>query len=85
MPKFNFPYSARSMTMEVRKHPLRYGLVSSLNIFPLEPIDSTFVQVTEDNGVLQVLAAKERGAPGDRADAVSTALLLALLLPLLLP
>ena len=62
MPKFNFPYSARSMTMEVRKHPLRYGLVSSLNIFPLEPIDSTFVQVTEDNGVLQVLAAKERGA-----------------------
>ncbi|WP_292984080.1 MULTISPECIES: major capsid protein [unclassified Oceanicaulis] len=68
MPKFNFPYSARSMTMEVRKHPLRYGLVSSLNIFPLEPIDSTFVQVTEDNGVLQVLAAKERGAPGQKSD-----------------
>jgi|GEM_PF-100574 hypothetical protein len=68
MAKFNFPFTARAMTQEVRLHPKRYGLVSGLNIMPLEPIDSTFVQITEDNGTLRVLAAKERGAPGAKED-----------------
>jgi hypothetical protein len=65
---FNFPFTARSMTMEVRKYPKRAGHVSQLNIFPLETITDTFVQVTEENGTLQVLAAKERGAPGQKND-----------------
>lgn len=61
---FNFPFTSRELTEEVRLHPKRYGLVSGLNIFPLETIASTFVQITEDNGVLRVLAAEERGAQG---------------------
>jgi len=65
---FNFPFTTRAMTEEVRLHPKRYGLVSGLNIFPLEPIDSTSVQITEDNGVLRVLGSKERGSPGHLKD-----------------
>lgn len=68
MTSFNFPFTARAMTQEVRLLPKRSGLVSHLNIFPLEPIDSTFVQITEDNGTLQVLEAKPRGAPGQKDD-----------------
>lgn len=64
---FNFPFTARAMTQEVRLHPKRYGLVSALNVFPLEELTSTFVQITEDNGILTVLEAKPRGAPGDQA------------------
>lgn len=65
---FNFPFSARAMTQEVRLHPKRYGLVSALNVMPLEEISSTFVQITEEDGVLQVLPAAERGAPGSKMD-----------------
>ncbi len=65
---FNFPFTARALTEEVRLHPKRYGYVSGLNIFPLEPINSTFVQITEDNGVLRVLAAEERGGPAAKVD-----------------
>jgi len=63
---FNFPFTSRAMTQEVRKYPKRYGLISAMNIFPLEPITSTFVQVTNENGVLTVVPAAERGAPGSK-------------------
>lgn len=65
---FNFPFTSRGLTEEVRLHPKRYGLVSALNIMPIEPLASTFVQITQDQGTLQVLPAKERGAPGTNPD-----------------
>ncbi|WP_375549453.1 major capsid protein [Oceanicaulis alexandrii] len=65
---FNFPFTARALTQEVRKYPKRYGVVSGLNVMPLEPISSTFVQITEENGTLRVLPAQERGSPGSRPD-----------------
>ncbi|WP_420433045.1 major capsid protein [Hyphobacterium sp.] len=65
---FNFPFTAREMTEEVRLHPKRYGLVSALGVFPLEAIPTTFVQITEDNGVINVLPAGERGGPGEQVE-----------------
>ncbi len=61
---FNFPFTSRGLTQEVRLHPKRYGLLSGLNLMPIEAIASTFVQITQDRGTLKVLPAKERGAPG---------------------
>lgn len=61
---FNFPFSNRSLTREARLYPKRYGLLSAMQVFPLESIDSNQVQLTNENGVLTVIPAAERGAGG---------------------
>lgn len=61
---FVFPYTSAQLTEKVHKIPNIYGLLNQLNVFPSAGSISTLVRIRRENGVLAVLPAKERGAPG---------------------
>lgn len=59
-----FPYTATDLTQEVNRIPNTYGLLNALNLAPFEVKSSIYVRVDIKDGVIYVLAAKARGAPG---------------------
>jgi hypothetical protein len=56
-------FSAVSLTQAVNLVPNNYGRLQQLNLFPSEPIPTTFVAVQFANGVLNLLPTRERGGP----------------------
>lgn len=61
---FIFPYTATDLTEQVNRIPNNYGLIRALDLFQTEGVISTVVEIRLEDGVLRVLPAKERGAPG---------------------
>lgn len=66
--ELNFPYTATQLTEQVNRIPNTYGLLRALNLFPSAGTISTIVEIRIKDGVISVLPAKERGAPGSQAD-----------------
>lgn len=64
---FNFVYTATDLTEQINRIPNNYGLIRALELFSSEGTVSTIVEVRIEDGVLRVLPAKERGAPGTPA------------------
>jgi hypothetical protein len=58
------PYTGVDLTREVNRLPNKYGLLNALNLAPFEPKRSKFVRLDIKDGVIHVLAARERGEPG---------------------
>lgn len=65
MPEILLPYTDVELTEEVNRIPNQFGLLNALNLAPNEPKGSKFVRIEYRNGQIYVLAARERGAPGD--------------------
>lgn len=65
---FNFPYTAVDLTEQVNRIPNSFGLIRAMGLFDTEGVISTMVEIDIVNGVLRVLPAKERGAPGTLAE-----------------
>ncbi|HEV7278398.1 MAG TPA: major capsid protein [Devosiaceae bacterium] len=61
---FNFPYTATDLTEQVNRIPNSYGLIRAMGLFDMEGVISTIVEIRIEDGVLRVLPAKDRGAPG---------------------
>lgn len=61
---FNFPYTATDLTEQVNRIPNSFGLIRAMGLFDDEGVISTVVEIRIEDGVLRVLSAKERGAPG---------------------
>lgn len=57
------PFSAIEMTRAVNVVPNTYGRLQEINLFPGEPIPTTSVAIAYENGVLNLLPTRERGAP----------------------
>lgn len=57
------PFSAVEMTRAINVVPNTYGRLQELNLFPAEAIPTTTVAVAYENGVLNLLPTKPRGAP----------------------
>lgn len=62
--EFDFPYTNSDVTTEVNRIPNQYGLLNALDIAPLETRTSIYVRIEFRNGMIYVLAAEPRGAPG---------------------
>lgn len=61
--QINFPYSAVDLTQEINVIPNLYGRLNDLDLMPEEPVTSTLVEISYDQGVLTILPTTERGAP----------------------
>lgn len=62
---FASPYfTPRALTDAVNIIPNTYGRLGQLNLFPVKPISTTYVEIEYKNGLLSLLPVKERGAPG---------------------
>jgi hypothetical protein len=61
---FNFPYTAVDLTEQINRIPNSYGLLAAMGLFSSEGSISTVVEVRIEDGIIRVLPAKERGAPG---------------------
>jgi len=62
---FVFPYTATDLTEQINRIPNSYGLLRAMGLFgDGTPVVSTTVEIRIEDGVLRVLPAKERGAPG---------------------
>lgn len=57
-------FTARALTDAVNIIPNMYGRLGELNLFPVKGIPTTYVEIEYKNGVLSLLPARERGAPG---------------------
>ena len=66
-PEFNWPYTAVDLTEQINRIPNSYGLLRAMGLFSEEGVISTTVEIRMEDGLLQVLPAKERGAPGTPA------------------
>lgn len=66
-PDFNFPYSATDLTEQINRIPNSYGLLRAMGLFSEEGVISTTVEIRMEDGLLVVLPATERGAPGTLA------------------
>ena len=66
-----FPYTNTDLTQEVNKIPNTYGLLNALGIAPIETKGSILVRIEFRNGQLHVLAAEERGAPGQLSPGIT--------------
>ncbi|HEV7436975.1 MAG TPA: major capsid protein [Pseudorhizobium sp.] len=64
MPEFLLPYTDVELTQEVNRIPNRFGLLNAINLAPSEGKASKYVRIDIKNGVVYVLSAEERGAPG---------------------
>lgn len=64
---FNFPYTATDLTEQVNRIPNSFGLLRAMGLFDTEGVISTLVEIRLEDGILRVLPAKERGAPGTPA------------------
>lgn len=65
---FDFLYTSTDLTEQINRFPNNYGLIQALGLFSEEGTISTLVEVRRENGLLRVLPAKERGAPGTPAE-----------------
>lgn len=63
-PDFNFPYTATDLTEQINRIPNSYGLLRAMGLFSEEGVISTTVEIRIEDGILVVLASRERGAPG---------------------
>lgn len=61
---FIFPYTGTELTEQVNRIPNSFGLIRAMGLFSEDGAISTVVEIRMENGVLRVLPAKERGAPG---------------------
>lgn len=59
----NFPFTAIQMTEAIARMPSTYGVMEALNAFPVQDGVSTIVEIRFRNGKIEVLTAKDRGAP----------------------
>lgn len=66
-PDFNFPYTAADLTEQINRIPNNYGLLRAMGLFSEEGAISTTVEIRIEDGLLVVLPARERGAPGTPA------------------
>lgn len=57
------PFTAMALTDNINIVPNMYGKINQLGIFNDEPIPTTSVAVRLDNGVLNLLPSRQRGAP----------------------
>lgn len=64
MPEILFPYTNVEVTRDVNRIPNQYGLLNALDLFPSEPMATRDVRIDIKDGVIEVLAAAEPGAPG---------------------
>lgn len=64
MPEFLLPYTDVELTQEVNRVPNRFGLLNAINLAPSEGKASKYVRIDIRDGVIYVLSAEERGAPG---------------------
>ncbi|WP_223478743.1 major capsid protein [Oricola indica] len=64
MPEILFPYTNVDLTQEVNRLPNEFGLLNALNVAPSEPKNSQYVRIALKDGVIYVLSAEPRGAPG---------------------
>lgn len=71
MPEILFPYTNSDLTLEVNKIPNQFGLLNALGIAPIEPKASILVRIETRNGVLHVLSAEPRGAPGELSPGIT--------------
>lgn len=60
----NYPYTAVDLTEEVMLIPNMYGRIEAMGLMPGEGLVTTFVEVFIEDGVLNLLPARERGTPG---------------------
>lgn len=65
---FNFPYTSTHLTEQVNRIPNLFGLLQAIALFSSEGSISTVVEIRIEDGILRVLPAKERGAPGTEAE-----------------
>jgi hypothetical protein len=65
---FNFPYTATDLTEQINRIPNSYGLIRAMGLYNEESVISTIVEIRRENGILRVLPAKDRGAPGTPAE-----------------
>lgn len=56
-------FSATSLTRAINIVPNNYGRLREMNLFPAEPIPTTNVGIAYDNGTLNLLPTRARGAP----------------------
>lgn len=62
---FNTPhFTARALTDAVNIIPNTYGRLGQLNLFPVKPLATTYVEIEYKDGVLSLLPVKSRGASG---------------------
>ncbi len=61
--QINFPYTAVDLTQEINVIPNLYGRLNELDLMPEEPVTTTVVEISYDQGVLTILPTTERGAP----------------------
>ena len=59
----NDAFAAASMTAAMNLVPNRYGRINELGLFPAEGIATTTVAIAIQNGVLNLLPMRQRGAP----------------------
>lgn len=59
----NQAFSATSLTDNVNVVPNSYGRLQALGVFTDEPIPTTTVSIQFNNGVLNLLPTRQRGAP----------------------
>lgn len=67
-PEDFFLYTALDLTEQINRIPNSYGLIQAMGLFDSEGTISTMVEVRIEDGILRVLPAKERGAPGTPAE-----------------
>lgn len=60
----NYPYTAVDLTEEVTLIPNTYGRIEAMGLMPGEGMVTTFVEIFIEDGILNLLPARERGAPG---------------------
>jgi hypothetical protein len=57
------PFTAVSLTEAINIVPNQYGRINELGLFRNEPVPTTQIAVRIDNGILNLLPTRERGAP----------------------
>lgn len=63
-----YPYTAIDLTAEIEKIPNMYGRLQELDLMPIRSERSVMVEIQMKDGLLTILAAEERGAPGSVGD-----------------
>ena len=63
----NAAFSATSLTQAINLDPNDYGRIRELGLFGEEPLTTTTVAVQFENGTLNLLPTRERGAPSSLA------------------
>lgn len=60
------PFDMMSVTRALDKMPYRERMLGSMGLFETEFLDTTVVEIDEQDGQIQILSTRERGAPAER-------------------